>query len=629
MAYRFRTLGWCSLLVLAPFACSPEPGGSQRNRPGSAGASNDGNTGGSVNVGIGSGGGGGDIMIAPPTPNCGSGTLESDEACDDGNQESGDGCGSNCRYIEEGYVCAAPGEPCRPYAKCGDGIVVFPEQCDDGGLAPGDGCSPSCKVEIGFKCEGSPSTCSATVCGDGVIEGAETCDDGNAVPFDGCSEICQAEPACTADGCTSSCGDGLVIGAEECDDGNTLDGDGCSSTCVQEPGYTCTQSDACETVNGVCVLRLPIIYRDFSSAHSDFGVSCGEHVLGVANDRLSAAGKPTLRSNTNVCINSAASYAEWYTASSSSTQILGEIVLFDNDNGGYVNRLNNQGDRYTRPPAQSGLRWCSDQSNNCAACEPGYTQCYGTCTPWGNTQTCADYPQVATPVYVDGNPLFFPVDRTPPQAEDSVANIPQEVYGGGWQADPSGIARNFFFTSEITYWFEYHAGDTANLTFVGDDDVWVFVNRRLAVDLGGLHVPIEGSFTLNANGTIDMLHGAPANTASSTTAAFGLEDGGVYEIKVFQAERKKTGSSFKLTLSGFNTARSECVPTCGDGIIAAGEQCDDGVENNVGGHNRCNPDCTIGSYCGDGIVQEGVEECDDAAPDAPPNCAGCRIIVVL
>jgi hypothetical protein len=144
---------------------------------------------------------------------------------------------------------------------------------------------------------------------------------------------------------------------------------------------------------------------------------------------------------------------------------------------------------------------------------------------------------------------------------------------------------------------------------------------------------MEGSFTLNANGSL-VTRVVPPNSQTTptvrnaTAADFGMVPGGVYEIKVFHAERKITGSSFKLTLSGFNASRSECLAICGDGILAAGEQCDNGAENNLGGHNGCNADCTIGAYCGDGIVQDEVEQCDDAAPDAPSDCSGCRILEI-
>lgn len=624
-------LVFVATLATFPFACGSQDGeGGGGRGPSSGGGDGTGgiidvSTGGNPNLDP-------DVIGKPPTPNCGDGKRDEDEACDDGNRESGDGCGGNCRYIEPGYICPEPGEPCRRFAKCGDGVVVPPEQCDDGNLDEGDGCSPTCKVEIGFKCAGSPSECDRTVCGDGLVEGSETCDDGNDVPFDGCSELCQAEPSCTAEGCTSRCGDGLVMGDEECDDGNTLDGDGCSANCTIELGYNCEQAQPCEMIGDDCALRLPIIYRDFSQSHSDFQVSCGTHVKGIARPNLTAAGKPELVASppSDICIASANSFAEWYGAREGNySTIVDSIVLFPNGSGGYVNRMDNEGTRYSRPPPDPGIQWCSNESDNCAACPAGYTVCYPTCTPWGNTQTCAQYPSTEEPVYIDGNPLFFPIDDHPDAlpavaGERSVGAIPGPIYGGNWNDDPSGKLRNFHFTSEIAYWFKYDASASVNLTFIGDDDVWVYVNRRLAVDLGGLHEPIEGTFSI-ANGTITMISDGEESEASA--ASFGLTDGGVYEIKVFHAERKKTGSSFKLTLSGFNTSRSECLPKCGDGVIAAGEECDDGEELNVGGYNRCNPDCTLSGYCGDGIVQEG-EECDDAAPNAPPTCKGCKNIVV-
>lgn len=55
---------------------------------------------------------------------CGNGELNPGEACDDGNEVSGDGCRADCLKVEE----------------CGDTIVDDGEGCDDGNDNPGDGC---------------------------------------------------------------------------------------------------------------------------------------------------------------------------------------------------------------------------------------------------------------------------------------------------------------------------------------------------------------------------------------------------------------------------------------------------------------------------------------------------------
>ena len=121
-------------------------------------------------------------------------------------------------------------------------------------------------------------------------------------------------------------------------------------------------------------------------------------------------------------------------------------------------------------------------------------------------------------------------------------------------------------------------------------------------------------------------------TIDGTTASgLGLSDGKVYEVAVFQAERQTTGSSYRLTLTGFNAAPSDCKPTCGDGIVGLGEECDDGV--NPGGYGKCGPDCRlVGGYCGDGIVQQDQgEDCDDgvnAGPPISPCPSGCRILII-
>jgi fibro-slime domain-containing protein len=108
---------------------------------------------------------------------------------------------------------------------------------------------------------------------------------------------------------------------------------------------------------------------------------------------------------------------------------------------------------------------------------------------------------------VDGNPLFFPIDNDPFSAVRAgrphrFHQLPLGLYDASgtwpWDLDANGkkILHNFSFTGEFHYWFKYDSSKSYTLDFVGDDDVWVFINKKLAVDLGGIHTPVEGSITL-------------------------------------------------------------------------------------------------------------------------------------
>lgn len=584
-----------------------------------------------------------DLWKEPPGPNCGDGVLDENEACDDGNQDPDDGCHSNCLVINPGYICPDAGQPCKPFARCGDGVVISPEQCDDGNLKAGDGCSTSCKIEVGFDCTGSPSNCKPTICGNNVLEGSETCEDGNTVPGDGCDDRCQVEPGCTADGCTSSCGDGLVLGDEECDDGNRVDGDGCSADCKVEEGYTCEQP-TCEAGDANCFMEVPLIHRDFKEDHSDFGngknpshpeENCDGFTPGLVETQLDGDKKPKLASNPpNACIHSPTSFGQWYRSVGANRTIVKRLKLWASKEraNSFVNRYGVNGEQWSwRVSNEPTVTvWCAESASegNChtGQCADGlWKSCNPTrCEPWNNNQICAVYDSLFVR---DGNPLFFPLDDEPAAWPDGrfPAKIPHEVYGAnGWPWESPAKQHNFSFTSEATYWFKYEQGMNAKLTFIGDDDVWVFLNGKLAVDLGGIHVPLVGSMELK-NGSITLT--SPGNqSATHPASAFQLEDGKVYEIKVFHAERKQEGSSFQLNLAGFNTARSECTAICGDGIVGIGEECDEG-ENNGSGYNRCQTDCTLAGFCGDGIRQEN-EQCDDNDPAETRTCSGCRYLEI-
>jgi fibro-slime domain-containing protein len=106
----------------------------------------------------------------------------------------------------------------------------------------------------------------------------------------------------------------------------------------------------------------------------------------------------------------------------------------------------------------------------------------------------------------------------------------------GWGWGNSGLdqdmktPRNYSFTTEIHAKFKYNGGET--FTFDGDDDVWIFINGKLAVDLGGLHEDTTGSVNLDQQ-----------------AAALGIEPGNVYPLDLFNAERHSFNSDFSIELN--------------------------------------------------------------------------------
>ena len=89
-----------------------------------------------------------------------------------------------------------------------------------------------------------------------------------------------------------------------------------------------------------------------------------------------------------------------------------------------------------------------------------------------------------------------------------------------------GKRHNYGFTMKIQATFEYIPGQY--FEFFGDDDVWVFINNRLVVDIGGQHAQVAGAVDLDT---------------------LGLKEGTNYPFHIFYAERHTSESNFKMKTS--------------------------------------------------------------------------------
>ncbi|HVV85096.1 MAG TPA: DUF4215 domain-containing protein [Kofleriaceae bacterium] len=242
---------------------------------------------------------GGTVAIDAPFHECGNGTVEPGEECDDGDTIADMVCDATCHFTcGNGVVDDALGELCDTGIASGDGAC--PTSCDDGDactsdVASGTACQASCEhapitaLVTGDGCCPAGATLAtdgdcSPVCGNGVVEPGETCDTGiasgaGACPTEAscndgftctgdslamggtCQAVCHHDPItlpangdgccpagatpATDDDCVPGCGNGVVDPGETCDTGIFAGPGRCVTAC--NDGMACT-SDV--VVNG-------------------------------------------------------------------------------------------------------------------------------------------------------------------------------------------------------------------------------------------------------------------------------------------------------------------------------------------------------------------------------------------
>lgn len=152
-------------------------------------------------------------------------------------------------------------------------------------------------------------------------------------------------------------------------------------------------------------------------------------------------------------------------------------------------------------------------------------------------------------VYNKGLRMFYPFDL--------LANVnwktPESFHGGsiGFKCN-AGINHYFGMTMSATFYQPKSGkinGKDMIFEFSGDDDVWVFIDDKLVLDLGGIHDVTTGSINFNTGEV--KVNGNSNNVKNlfQATDVDSFKDYSTHTIKFFYLERGNNASNCKLNFN--------------------------------------------------------------------------------
>ncbi len=539
---------------------------------------------------------------------CGDGFVDLDivelnEICDDGNNNTGDGCDGTC-HLESGYVCPKEGGICI-HPVCGNGIldgkadnyVGATEECDEGSNnSNANWCMGNCRINPLYREEGGNWV--KRYCGDGFIDTllGEACDDGNNGAGDGCDPLCNVEQffECKEYNhtslCRPICGDGVwlsdkILGkgkGEECDDGNKENEDGCSSKCTVEPDYKCiprsfNSSDELKEYMGlddanaeylfnnvventIFVMATQRDFRKFDSQAEDApGTATQTFIDGLEDDNCKNNGSRGFEKDHG--------HPDFTRLNHNSPKGIFNDYLDKNDKP----ILNENDDRQERvwTCKRSANMWFNDDPNF----NKRFTQALGFHVWNGNDAYWfylkdSDFSNILT--FVD-NDTRCGENYSKMELKSSYYNLIGTYYykrynlnerGGGYYPIigksleyDSCSGNNSEFTTEIHAYVKYKSFDK-NYYIESDDDSWMFVNHRLLLDDGGIHGPNEEKNMIRAE---DVNVGKDNAKTVKYNKKYKMYENGIYPVSVFFMERG-SGSTLNMGIPDLIDAQASiCV----------------------------------------------------------------------